>query len=233
MGKPGNVVMRYRMATPRCSVCLHPRKSEIDAALMVGAALIPTGQAFGVSKSALARHRTGCLAPKLAAAAKIVAPASATRAEVERAKAIASGAAQPLPDDLLTLAGLLGRLARSLERLEAAADASLAKNTPTALAAVSAQLHRGIETAAKMQGLYAEPAQPAAPAFSIIFNLSEGEPAPSLHLEQAPHRSAHDATNARPPQDQPARDSASLLLGRQAEAEQPASDFGFAIRTTA
>jgi hypothetical protein len=126
----------------------------------------------------------------------MVAPASASRAEVQRAEAIASGAVQPLPDDLLTLAGLLGRMARSLERLEAAADLSLAENTPTALAAVSAQLHRGIETAAKMQGLYAEPAQPAAPAFSVIFKLSENEPRPLLQSEPPPLRSAADATGA-------------------------------------
>jgi hypothetical protein len=153
-----------------------------------------TGQSFGISKSALARHRTGCLAPKLAAAAKMVAPASVSRAEVQRAKAIASGQASPLPDDLLTLTGLLGRLARSLERLEAAADNSLVENTPTALAAVSAQLHRGIETAAKMQGLYAERAQSAAPAFSITFKLPEAaEAKPVLHVGRCPQGSALDA----------------------------------------
>jgi hypothetical protein len=172
------VVSGYPMAQPRCSVCLHSKKSDIDAALMAGGTLIPTGQRFGVSKSALARHRTGCLAPKVAAAAKMVAPASATRAEVGRAKAIASGTVQPVPDDILSLTGLLGRLARSLERLESAADTSLADNIPTALAAVSGQLHRGIETAAKMQGLYVEPVQPAAPTFSIIFNLDATEPPP-------------------------------------------------------
>lgn len=175
-GKAGKtaaiVVFRYRMAQPRCSVCLHPKKSDIDAALMAGDALIPTGQRFGVSKSALARHRTGCLAPKVAAAAKMVATASVGRAEVVRAKAITSGLVQPLPDDILSLTGLLGRLARSLERLEAAADASLAENLPTALAAVSGQLHRGIEAAAKMQGLYVEP-HVAKQTFSITFSLGD------------------------------------------------------------
>ena len=183
--------MGYLMAQPRCSVCLHPHKAEIDAALMVGGALIPTGQRFGVSKSALARHRTGCLAPKVAAAARMVAPTSVGRAEVERAKAIASGAEQPLPDDLLSLTGLLGRLARSLERLEAAADRSLAENTPGALAAVSGQLHRGIETAAKMQGLYVEAAPPAAPTFSITFKLSKAPGgAAVLEGEVRPEREA-------------------------------------------
>ncbi len=175
-GKAGKTaviaVLLYRMPQPRCSVCLHPKKSDIDAALMAGDALIPTGQRFGVSKSTLARHRTGCLAPKVAAAAKMVAPASATRAEVQRAKAITSGLVPPLPDDILSLTGLLGRLARSLERLEAAADASLAENIPTALAAVSGQLHRGIEAAAKMQGLYVEP-HVAKQTFSITFSLGD------------------------------------------------------------
>ncbi len=189
-GKAGNtagfVVLKYRMPQPRCSVCLHPHKSDIDTALMAGGALISTGQRFGVSKSALGRHRTGCLAPKLAAAAKMVAPASATRAEVDRAKAITSGVVQPLPDDILSMTGLLGRLARSLERLEAAANTSLADNIPTALAAVSGQLHRGIETAAKMQGLYVEPVQPAAPTFSIIFNLDAQTSQPVAAPQLAP-----------------------------------------------
>lgn len=179
------------MAQPRCSVCRHHRKSEIDTALMAGDALIPTGQRFGLSKSTLARHRTGCLAPKVAAAAKMVAPASETRAEVSRAKAIASGAVQPLPHDILSLTGLLGRLARSLERLESAADTSLADNTPTALAAVSGQLHRGIETAAKMQGLFVEPVQPAAPTFSIIFKLADAPAA--LAVVEAPDLPSHHA----------------------------------------
>lgn len=170
------------MAAPRCSVCFHVQKSEIDAALMEGRKIVSTAQEFGVSKSALARHRTGCLATKLAAAAKVVAPTSTTRAEVQRAKAIASGQVAPVPDDILSLTGLLGRLARSLERLEAAADTSLADNTPTALAAVSGQLHRGIETVAKMQGLYVAAAEPRAPAFNILFNLDSagGLPAPPM-----------------------------------------------------
>ncbi len=46
-----------------------------------------------------------------------------------------------------------------------------ADNLPTALAAVSGQLHRGIEAAAKIQGMYAEPAAPQADRFSITFNV--------------------------------------------------------------
>ncbi|MDI3308851.1 MAG: hypothetical protein QJR07_17340 [Acetobacteraceae bacterium] len=106
------------MRGPRCTACFHPKVAEIDAALASGAPLIATAAKFGLSKSALARHRTRCLAPKLAAAAKIVAPASATRAEVQRAKAIASGQAEAATADVLTLQGLVGRLGRLLDRLD-------------------------------------------------------------------------------------------------------------------
>lgn len=102
-GNSGNVVLYYRMRGPRCTACFHPEVAEINAALASGAPLIATAAKFGLSRSALARHRTGCLAPKLAAAAKMVFPASATRAPVERARAIVSGRAEAAPADVLTL----------------------------------------------------------------------------------------------------------------------------------
>ena len=80
---------------------------------------------------------------------------------------------QPVATDLLSLNGLLDRLARSLERLEGAADMAAGDNLHAALAAVSGQLHRGIETAGKLQGLYAEPERERQAPFSITINLPE------------------------------------------------------------
>ena len=143
------------MATPTCSICQHPELLAIDAALTAGGTLIPTSAGFGVSKSALGRHRANCLAPKMAAAARVLQPIRESREPVQRAKAIAMGdVASPL--EVLTLTGLLDRLARSLDRLEGAADTAANDNLYSALAAVSGQLHRGVESAAKLQGLYAE-----------------------------------------------------------------------------
>lgn len=154
------------MAFPACSICQHPGLTAIDEALSVGRALVPTSAKFGVSKSALGRHRANCLAPKLKAAAKVLQPIRETRAPVERAKAIVLGEA-PSAHEVLTLTGLLDRLARSLDRLEGAADAAATDNLHSALAAVSGQLHRGVETAAKLQGLYAEPEAQQHAKFSI------------------------------------------------------------------
>lgn len=154
------------MATPTCSICQHPELAAIDAALAAGGTLIPTSAGFGVSKSALGRHRTNCLAPKMAAAAKVLQPIRESRVPVERAKAIAMGNA-PSPQEVLSLTGLLDRLVRSLDRLEGAADTAANDNLHSALAAISGQLHRGIEGAAKLQGLYAEPETQQQTKFSI------------------------------------------------------------------
>lgn len=137
-----------------------------------------TAAHHGASKSALGRHKLNCLAPKLAAAAKMVQPVQQSRESVERAKAIVTGA-QPTATDMLSLNGLLDRLARSLERLEEAADSAAADNLHASLAVVSGQLHRGIEAAGKLQGLYAEPEVQRQAPFSITINLpSQSEISP-------------------------------------------------------
>lgn len=154
------------MATPTCSICQHPELTAIDAALASGGTLIPTSSGFGVSKSALGRHRANCLAPKMVAAARVLQPVRERRVPVQRAKAIAMGD-MASPQEVLTLTGLLDRLVRSLDRLEGAADAAANDNLHSALAAVSGQLHRGVESAAKLQGLYAEPEVRQHSKFSI------------------------------------------------------------------
>ncbi len=160
------------MASPTCSICLRNDLAAIDAALSTGGTLVPTSAQFGVSKSALGRHRTNCLAPKMAAVAKMLQPINEARAPVERAKAIVMGDA-PSPQEVLSLTGLLDRLTRSLNRLEGSADAAANDNLHSALAAVSGQLHRGVEAAAKLQGLYAEPEAAQQAKFSINIVVPE------------------------------------------------------------
>jgi hypothetical protein len=41
---------------PGCISCAHPRRSEIDAALMAGEPLRLVGERFGIAKSSLSRH---------------------------------------------------------------------------------------------------------------------------------------------------------------------------------
>jgi len=182
------------MASPACSICQRPDLPDIDAALASGTTIMATAAHHGASKSALGRHKLNCLAPKLAAAAKIVQPIKQGREPVERAKAIIMGQ-QPVATDLLSLNGLLDRLARSLERLEGAADMAAGDNMHAALAAVSGQLHRGIETAGKLQGLYAEPEVQRQPPFSITINLPN-KPEISKVVGQVPGHGGNGENNA-------------------------------------
>ena len=170
------------MASPACSICQRSDLADIDAALAAGTTIMATAAYHGASKSALGRHKLNCLAPKLAAAAKIVQPIKQGREPVERAKAIIMGQ-QPVATDLLSLNGLLDRLARSLARLEGAADMAAGDNLHAALAAVSGQLHRGIETAGKLQGLYAEPEVQRQTPFSITINLPSSSGIPTGEQE--------------------------------------------------
>jgi len=156
------VVSGYRM---NCSICLHPKLPEIEDALSTGLTVRAAQARYGLSKSAVARHRANCLAPKVAAAARIMTPSGGV-GTVKRAKQILQGAS-PTASDALTLSGLLERVARSLDRLDGAADKAATDNLHAALAAVSGQLHKGVETAAKLQGIYSDAAPSAGEKFSI------------------------------------------------------------------
>ncbi len=164
-------------------MCHHTKTLEIDDALVSGATLRTVADGHGLSKSALARHRKGCLAPKIAAALRVVAPSPTPRAEVVQAKAIVSGEVLPTHDDLLSLSGLLARLARSLGRLDDAADRAVTEDRPMALAALSGQLHRGIETTAKLQGLGNETREPDRPPTSITIIVPERNNGPRFEGE--------------------------------------------------
>ena len=154
------------MAAPVCSICLRHNHVDIESALSEGNSIAATAAQFSISKSALGRHKLNCIAPKLAAAAKMLQPVRQVREPVERAKAIMSGAA-PTAGEIMTLTSLVERLARSLDRLEGAAIAAADENLHSALAAVSGQLHRGVESAARLQGMYAEPDAHQQTKFSI------------------------------------------------------------------
>lgn len=152
-----------------CSICQRPDLTEIDSALGGGASLRTAASQYGLSKSALGRHRAACLAPKVAAAARVISGTSPGREDTIRARAIASGEIEIGPTDILTLSGLMTRLGRSLERLDVAADEAVSGGALTALAALSAQIHRGIESAARMQGLAKDDGDEH--RFSITSNL--------------------------------------------------------------
>jgi hypothetical protein len=180
-----------------CTICQHTAKPAIDDALMQGISVRAVAAQFQLSKSAVARHRTGCLAPVVAAAAKLVAPAAEVRAGVTRAKAIASGQVTATPQEVLSLTGLLDRLARSLERLEGAATAAADSGLHVPLAALSGQIHRGIESAAKIQGMYAEPQPEGGPRLSVTITIPDGfTPQTLTGLRTPARRQMLDITHA-------------------------------------
>ena len=170
-----------------CTACLSKHRVAVDDALMLGVSVREVASQFQLTKSAVARHRAGCLQPKVAAAARLVAPATEVRRDIIRAKAVASGEVSANHDDILSLTALMGRLARSLERLEVAADTAASSNLHQSLAALSGQLHRGIESAAKIQGLYAEPAvADGLPRFSLTITVPAASGSSSDPLNVTP-----------------------------------------------
>lgn len=183
---PGKITRIKYMQGRACSVCVSPRLGEVDQALIDGGKLIPVAGKFGLSKSALSRHKNNCLAPRMAAAVKTVAHASQARDQAKRASAIAAGQLVPTSEDIATLSGLVSRLSRSLDRLEGAADDAARSRAFGALAALSGQIHKGIEGAGRLQGLYAPAAAPETrPAFSIHINLPTEASPPATYLKTA------------------------------------------------
>ena len=142
------------MSGRNCSVCVNADKADVEEALLQGISVRAISAQYDLSKSAVSSHRQHCLAPKVAAAARLLAPKEETRADILQAEEILTGEIIPSHGDVLALTGLLSRLARSLDRLDGAADAAARNDTYVALASLSGQLHRGIEAAAKMRGLY-------------------------------------------------------------------------------
>jgi len=112
----------------------------------------------------------------------------------------AAGEAPMASGDVVGLAGLLEISARSLRRLDKAADKAADGSMYAQLAAVSGQLHKAIEAAAKLQGLYSESA-PGGPSLSVTFNLP------------APHAAGHDMRNITPSASSNERPTITMALG--------------------
>jgi len=135
-----------------CSICGSDKLTEIDSALAAGNTILRVAATFNIPKSCVHRHKLNCLAPKIKAAAKAVQSTKDAKAPVIRAREIAAGAT-PSVEDVLSLHALLERMARSLDRLEQSAVAASSDGLHTALAAVSGQISRSVETAARLQNI--------------------------------------------------------------------------------
>ena len=134
-----------------CSICQR-NDPAIDAALVAGNTILHVAATFSVPKSTVHRHLRNCLEPKIKAAAKVMQRTNEARAPVIRAREIASGAV-PTPQEVLSLTSLLDRIGRSLDRLEHSAVAASSDGLHSALAALSGQISRSVEVAARMQNI--------------------------------------------------------------------------------
>ena len=56
-----------------CQVCSHPKRAEIDGALLDGQSLNGVAKAYGSSRSALGRHRAKCLTETDMSSAELIA----------------------------------------------------------------------------------------------------------------------------------------------------------------
>jgi transposase-like protein len=156
----------------RCSACIHPRRDAIDAALLAGESAAAVARAHGLTDDAVERHRKNHLAPQVAAAARLSTPSSVIQASVQRSRALAAGAA-PSPAEAVDLAGLTATLARSLARLEEAANGAAQDQALVALAALSGQISRAVDTVAKLRGIGAQAAPEQRATFNLVIRMSE------------------------------------------------------------
>ena len=155
-----------------CSICGSDEINQDDSALSAGNTILNVAATFSVPKSTVHRHKVSCLAPKIKAAAKAMVSTKEAKAPVMRAREIAAGAV-PTPQEVLTLTGLLDKLVRSLDRLEGSAQVAAADGLHASLAALSGQLHRGIEAAGKLQGFCSDtPQAQQGEKFSVQIILS-------------------------------------------------------------
>jgi hypothetical protein len=89
--------------------------------------------------------------------------------------------ATPTLSDAVSYSGLVDTLARSLDRLERAADSAASDNAVAALAAVAGQIHKAVEIAARLAGLDKSPDEiPGAPAGYSLRIVFSGNKAPTV-----------------------------------------------------
>lgn len=95
-----------------CAACHHPKRDEIDAALVAGQPLRAIGKKFGMSASACLRHRDRHLSPALAAVA--------AQREEEAASTLVEQVRQLVrrADELYTAAAKDGRSSAALAALK-------------------------------------------------------------------------------------------------------------------
>jgi hypothetical protein len=159
-----------------CKLCAHPDQDTVKAAFASGATDRELARQFGVSHMAIGRHRRAHIVGPLKAA---IAALDKGRTERERRAEQLAAIEAGDPSVFISLAGIVQDLRRTFERLERVASGAEQDNHPLAMATLSGQLVRAIETRAKLGsvGGYAPRREDAgAPAvFHLSINLPGGE----------------------------------------------------------
>lgn len=115
------------LPTGECTCCTHPQAAEIDAALLGGTTVRVTAETFGVSRSAVGRHRVAHLSAE---------------------------AIEQADDDQrrpLTLVDVHGELGALAERLEQVIELSARTRKPAAAVTAMRELRQTLEAIARLQ----------------------------------------------------------------------------------
>ena len=97
-----------------CTVCRHKRRQEIEAALVAGTTYRTIADRWRISKTALIRHKSACVAPKVAEAV-----AAAESEHTERLIDQVRGLHDRTVALVVTVEGILGRARKPAAKLAA------------------------------------------------------------------------------------------------------------------
>lgn len=119
------------LPTSDCTVCVHPKAAEIDAGLLGGTPVRATAETFGLSRSAVGRHRTNHLS---------------VQAAVQASDGGRSGERREL-----RIVDVAGQLATLADQLEAVVALAVRTRKATAATAAMGHLRQVLEAIAKIQ----------------------------------------------------------------------------------
>jgi hypothetical protein len=132
----------------RCAVCHHPENARIDQRLLSGEPVSAIVGEFGFSDAGLRRHLENHVRKPLRATA-------IRMGAVKHPGAVLAAGGDGL-GPVVALGDLVGAMQRNLGRLERAADEAESDKARMVLAALSGQLSRAVEVAAKISGVGAK-----------------------------------------------------------------------------
>ena len=128
----------------QCTICNHPQRVEIDKALVSGETLRNIAKQFGVSYSAVGRHkRNGHIAAKIAKVAR--------KKEIEDAKEIRNAVEEKEQQEIADVASVLDEIIGLKDRLNDLLDRAEGEGIKE-VCMVSGEIRRTLELIAKISG---------------------------------------------------------------------------------